>query len=271
MNLNTLKRGVAALALVAASGTASAVPALQLGIDGGVYDPVTQTIISTGPTFTLYAFLDTAAVPSKLSLSDTYYVSAALIPKTGPLGSSLGSFAYAGNTVNVTADMTYGNPPIDTATQLFDSQDLSPHGIFPTYFSEFGFNFSSTNLASFDCGGTTDPNNTAQCASLAGLTLGTTGDLYYAAFTVDTTLLALPYVLHFDLYNTEVMECGHTAGCTLTDTDVDKFAPFSHDAQSSSSTSRITSTGAPEPGSSGLALLGLGLLGASFWARRKSS
>jgi hypothetical protein len=41
-------------------------------------------------------------------------------------------------------------------------------------------------------------------------------------------------------------------------------------SSSTSSTSGIASTGAPEPASSGLALLGLGLLGASFWARRKS-
>jgi hypothetical protein len=39
----------------------------------------------------------------------------------------------------------------------------------------------------------------------------------------------------------------------------------------STSTSGISSTGVPEPSSSGLALLGLGLVGASFWGRRKKA
>ena len=59
-------------------------------------------------------------------------------------------------------------------------------------------------------------------------TLG--GGMYFAAFAVDRLLLNANYAVHFDLYH----EVVHLGG----DIDVDHFAPFSHDAQSS----------VPEPG-----------------------
>ena len=44
--------------LAGASTFASAIPTLQLGIVGGTYNAATQTIVSSGPVFSLYAFLN---------------------------------------------------------------------------------------------------------------------------------------------------------------------------------------------------------------------
>src|SRR5262245_58916267 len=50
--------GLAVLwAFFACPRPAQAIPSLQLDIDGGVYDPVTQTTIATSDTFTLRVFL----------------------------------------------------------------------------------------------------------------------------------------------------------------------------------------------------------------------
>lgn len=218
-----------------------AIPTLQLDIANGTYDHDTDTIISPGTVFTLYAFL----IPnSKNPLSDTYYISAAVAPKVGPLDSNLGSFQFNGTTVNATADMTYGVPPLEdiVALQGWDTGagDLPTHGIFPTYFSQFEFSFSNTNHIS--------PYNT-QDRAISGNPIPSTGTgMYYAKFTVDTSGLDSEYVIHFDLYNTELLRNG--------DIDVTQFAPFSHDAQS---------TRVPEPHT--ILLLGIGFLG--LWVCRK--
>ena len=247
MIMKSFRTAAAALALAGSFGAANAVPSLQLGIAGGTYDPVTQTIVASGPVFSLYAFLDPA---NGTLLTDNYLISAALSPQTSTAG-SYGSFTFDGTTVNVTSDMVYGRPPLE-ANLSQDPGDLAGHGIYDTYFKEFGFTFNAANKASFTT------NNTQDNPGLTALNLACVSDcLYYSVFTVDVSALAAGYSIHFDLYNEDVRNG---------DTDVNKFAPFSHDAQSSSSSSGKV----PEPSSSKLALLGLALLGLSFALRRQS-
>jgi len=227
--------------LVLINGTAFAVPALQLDILGGAYDWSTETIVAQSDPFTLYAYLKpTLGAP----LSDIYYISAALVPKTGPAPlTNGGSFVFNGTTVDVTQDMVYGIPPLEANLSASkDPGDLAKHGIFLTYFQEFSFTFNPGNLATL--------YNTQEQPGI-GPTDNPSGSMYYMPFLVDTTGLAPGFAIHFDLYNEYARRGG--------DIDIDKFAPFSHDAQSGNPV--------PEPGT--MVLLGTGLVGLAGWGRKK--
>jgi len=228
---------------------AQAYPALQLDIAGGYYDSTTQTIMTNSNTFTLYALIDTAARPgSAPSLTDTYYISVALEPVTST-AANLGSFSLNSTTVNVTSGMTFGTPPIELlGLATTDPGDLAPHGIYPTYFREFAFTFNPLN--------TVGTYNTATTPGGITANLGGAGSLY-AAFQVDMSLMDPNYALHFDLYNERVGRGGSG------DIDANYFAPFSHDAGTT------TTRGVPEP--SAALLLGIGLVGFGLWQRRSGA
>jgi len=219
--------------------SALAVPNLQLDIQGGTYDTSTETIVASGDVFTLYALLKDSS-----DLADTFMISAALMPKTAA-GVDAGSFVFDGTTVNVTSGMVYGNPPIEQVASLqgFDAGDLEPHGIFDTYFKEFSFKFDPN---------VTVPSYDTQDGSSAN------GDLYRKAFVVDLSGLADGYNIHFDLYNTKIID--PTTKKPYTDVDVDDVAPFSHDAQGGGNP-------VPEPGT--MMLLGAGFLGLAVYGKRR--
>lgn len=237
-HIGTAARLLMLVGILICGSAAFAYPVLQLDIAGGTYDTTTETIVSSGDAFTLYALLD----PNKYnSLSDTYSISAAITPQFGPTEGNLGSFTFNGQTIDVTGDMVYGVPPLETtSTQLSDQSDLPKHGIFYTYFTEFAFQFTGTQ--------TTLPYNT-QTSTGSGPSAG--DGMYWIAFNVDTSLLNPDYQIHFDLYNTAI-----TSG---SDIDVTQFAPFSHDAESGHKV--------PEPSS--LVLLGFGLMGVALFGRKK--
>jgi hypothetical protein len=253
------------LAVLAALGALTtlntqAVPTLQLNITGGTYDTATETVIldTAATSFTVNAYLQPDAYNGS---ADSYGLSVALVPKTGPASATLGSFDIGGTTVRATDDMTYGVPPIETvATQLSDLGDLSTHGIFDTYFYENVFDFSGAP--------TTASVNTKDTPGYDPTAHGGT-DLFYRQFAIDVTKLdqTNPLGLHFDLYNRKICTattCQDGAKCQIVgDVDQSEFASFSHDAE------WVPEGGTPAREPATLALLGAGAMALGITRRRK--
>ena len=262
MNTSPMKSALLGVALLGLSLTAKAIPTLQLGIAGGTYDSVTETIIASSNAFSLYAYL----IPdSKNKISDTYKISMAITPQVSN-PQNLGSFTVNGNVIDATSGMNYGIPPADLTVETTkggDSHDLPSHSIFPTYFSEESFSFSPTDK--------TGTFNTAIFPAL-GPQPGT--GMYFKKFDIDVTNLDENYAIHFDLYKTkEITEkvctkkgkkkyCKNVATGEL---EIVEKAPFSHDAQSGPGGGGGPSE-VPEPAP--ILLLGLGLLSALSMRKR---
>lgn len=256
-NLIDIKKVLLGAALLGISSLSNAVPTLQLGIAGGTYDAVTQTIVASSSSFSLYAYLKPDAGNP---ISDIYGLSMAVTPAISS-PASLGSFTVNGNVIDVTSGMTYGIPPLDSVVETTingDSNDLQSHSIFPTYYAEATFSFSSGNTSGvFDT--PTDP--------ASGPKAGT--GMYFQKFDIDVTNLSADYAIHFDLYNTEFITCKKNQACAAGNLSITQFAPFSHDAESGPGGGGDGGGGGNEvPEPAPLMLLGLGLLGIGF-ARRK--
>lgn len=230
---------LAGLAISAVTLSVHAVPTLQLDIVGGEYDNTSETVVTTSNQFSLVAY---GGGGNNFDLNDDYYISIALTPQTGPDLVDFGSFSFAGNTYDM-YDMVYGVPPIENTNflQPSDGGDLGQHGVYPTLYAEYGFNFSSAQTSGLvntqDVTGSDPTSNTGN-------------DLFYMLFNVDISNLLDGFELHFDLYNSVVKRGG--------DIDADDFAPFSHDAG--------TVADVPEPAP--LMLLGLGMLVLALASRR---
>ena len=238
---------VAGVLVVFGVRSSYAYPVLQLDIKGGTYNQSIEEIV--GPkknVFTLYAYLtpapNTSSTDIKNMLADTYYISAALTPQTFPPGGDFGSFNFNGTTVRATQDMVYGNPPLEGNSAIYDPGDLATHGIYNTYFKEFSFTFNKNNRST---------SYATAINSGQGPTLNSQGGTYYKAFQIDMTNLSTNVQVHFDMYNESVKNG---------DTDVNKFAPFSHTARS-----------APIPEPNSMLLVGTGVVALTVrWRRRKA-
>mgnify|MGYP000597806119 CR=1 FL=1 len=269
-----LKTLGAAITVIACAGSANALPTLQLTIEDGGYNTASQTTYATTNPFTLYALLTAPQLTGNCNqacvdavLNDTYYISAAVVPKTTS-PSTLGSFIFGSYPqVNVTSGMVYGSPPLETVTSLLgqDPGDLAPHGIFETYFAEFSFKFDkNVSTTPFNVQPDSNPLNGSPDDPL----VDNDGGLYFVPFTIDIANLDPNTAIHFDLYNSSVKACTN-GNCVAGDIDVDDFAPFSHDAQTGSSSSGGNPGDGqiPEPGM--LGLLGAGLMAQAWVLRRR--
>jgi len=296
--MNKTIMAVTAALTFGVSTATNAIPQLELDAQGGSYDTTTETVVcANGDSCDFYAILTPPNNSSQTEidalLADTYYVSIALIDASGPPAPDAGAGDYGSfdvtidgvtTTINVTGDMVFGTPPLETVLteQGSDPGDLATHGIFETYFSEIAIAFVTTQTLtaynSQDFPGTAE----TQIAN-------SDGSAFYEKLAIDTTNLADGLNLHLDLYNTDVHDCigVNNQNCVPGDIDINDFAPFSHDAETSTSSSSSgqastsssgqastsssgqssTGTGVPEP--STLSLLGFGILGGLLFNRRR--
>lgn len=244
--------GFAAVSLSLAATPAYSVPTLQVDIAGGTYDPVTETIVTANETFTVRAWLSPKQQNATELLSSSYVISMAIAPMVGSgFNPDNSSFVFDGQTINVTEDMEYGVPPLEDYV-LHDPGDLPKHGVFETYFAEWEFHFDES--AEYKKVNVQDD---------PGAALMTGTGSYVVQFTVDVSGLSgsvngKQIGVHFDLYNKTI---------DPVDVDVDKFAPFSHDAEYRPP-SIVFSDEIPEPAS--FAVWGvLGAVAAAFRVRRR--
>jgi hypothetical protein len=257
---------MAALAIAVAASPASAIPRLQLDVQGTArhYDNATDTWVADSDVFTIRAYLTTGSnEASEPWLSRDYYLSVALMPKLTDLDPTIdyGSFTIGGITTNVgddTQGWQYGTPPVDNYVGNGDAS-LAPHGIFATWFNELSFNFDAKNVHSpaintMPSTATDDPGDgTAD-------SVDNPASQWYQDFSFDISGLHTSYDLHFDLYAKAETNAPNDGD----DLDATPFAPFSHDAESGT---RGGGTPPPVPEPGAVVLLGIGAV--SMFARKR--
>jgi hypothetical protein len=212
---------IVACCCMLASFAARANPELQLGISYGLYDLGTETVITSLDEFTLNTFA-LAQGETAVSPDETVYLSVTVTSDPGLDLRDFGSFVFDG-VVYSSSELALGVPP-EEANMGPDGNDLSTHGHFPGMFLQHPFKFSSTNL-------TADIDTSANPGYLPSLN----GDMYYfQSFPVKVTGLHAGYNLHFDLYTVKEEQVG--------DVDIDRAAPFSHDAETNYTPEFLSST-----------------------------
>lgn len=236
-----LSIAVAGLVFTVGVSSAQAIPELQIYIEGGVYDSVSETwvLAPTGPldTVRLWTIGNVSGPGSAGTIEDVKLAIAYDSGLTPTFTLTSGTTDGFGGWIDPTTPgaptllqtVTDGSRPV-----LGDGSPLPWHGIFGagTDWQEFSLgDFTETTSSLADVIDTfpLDPAGLGGQVNVYELTLSGTPD---------------GSVLHFDLYNS-ILASGHA-----------KFAPFSHDG----------ATVVPLPGATVLAAIGFGCVG--FMRRR---
>lgn len=189
-----LKKLLVASCLLGFSLNAFAEPALQIDIEGGTYDAVNEDIVTSADSFTTYVYANPDNGDFKASITDTFYLSVAIVSSDGsPIledpSLDIGNFDVTLNGITTTytlSSLTHGTPP-DGAFA-----DIPTHGIYDTYYLEVAFNFDISKKYTL--------KDTQVITGDAPL-LDAGGTMYAQAFGISKVGLLDGYELHFDAYN----------------------------------------------------------------------
>lgn len=180
-------------ALMTLTTTVFAVPALQVYSDGASYDVADESWAISGPSFTLQALATNQSISTGFTDGTQAYLSLATMGDVAADASISIFHTESGTAATYSfADLIFGTPPDP-------SGDLASHGIYDTYFAEFGFLLGDSCLA---------------CVS--DMVDGSESkDGWINNFEISFTGIDM---LHMDLYTQDP------------NGGLDLFAPFSHDA-----------------------------------------
>ena len=245
---------IASIVLLAGSiNTAFALPALQLGGDGTAawdYDTSEETWVVTDTSFTLNAYANCDGYQAscdaehgqyawdEMGATTQYaYLVVAAAPQTAD-GTDVFDITIGNDGGATLVDSGFGNPPLPDT----DSNNLSPHGIYDTYFEIYEFQFDGSIGTIYD----QQPNETGS------------GDGFTETFNITVNETALGITgLHFDLFTVQ--------GARYDETNylLNFVAPYSHDAEYECCTREV-------PAPSAALLLGLGLIGMAAMRKKVS-
>mgnify|MGYP003628506951 FL=1 len=249
-----LVTGIALLVGTAGFNAAQAVPTMQIYLEGGVYNPLTETWVASaangparlwviGTPGNKGAITDVKLVAGYSSANGAGAVSiSATSSTTGGFGgftdpSTPGAPTALGEDTSETSPLLNSGEELDRPNRLLPAHGIYGSGVFFQEFDigDFTLVDSPTGdfINGFPTGTLTDQSqiNVYEIA-VAGITSGT---------------------VHFDVYGTQAGK--------------DVFAPFSHDGETGGGL--ITTTEVPEPGT--LLVLGLGLTGLGMMRRRRKA
>jgi hypothetical protein len=254
--------GAFAAVLLVGAGSASAVPALQLGpgsSGGWSYDLTTGTWVAADGSFELAAYAvatsqfpnsrTPAWFPAGLSQKLAYLVvSAAPGIAPPPIGFDGFDVTIANDSAVLSMYTSgYGSPPLE------DGDDIRPHeDVYPTYYEVYEFNFDGAQTVIPD--------------TLPGATGTANGFAELFQITVNSNDPAVG-ALHFDLFtltNTGKFFLPDDPNVLPNPNFVNQYAFFDRDAQTAPLTAPI-----PEPGST--LLFGVGCLVAGIAGRRRAA